>query len=211
MVRSLRRTLVIALAVGGICAPAMAEVWDSGGADSNFTSALNWDTNLVPVNNGTANLFFGSGAKLTPNVNIPFDVNGITFTVGSPAFSLGGSTLTVRGGITNQSANLQSFTNPIIENASLQFWTAGSGNLQMSGPVTLAAASQLSVGGSFNTLFSGTLTVSPNWTASLAAPRAASCALAAARRSFSFASAVTGGPARGARGRGFPPSTPENN
>src|SRR2546430_6603691 len=114
MLRYRRRWFALALAVGAVSIPAFAETWDSGGADSNFTSGLNWDTNAAPANNGTANLVFGSGLKLSPNVNAAFDVNSITFIAGSSAFSLGGSQLTIRnGGINNQSANLQSFTDPV--------------------------------------------------------------------------------------------------
>src|SRR5262245_53442534 len=136
MLRGIPR-LVLALAVGSVSAHAMAEVWDSGGADNSWGTALNWDTNAVPVNNGTANIFFGSGARLTPNLNVPFDVASVTFNSAAPAFTLGGSTLTVRaGGITNNSSNTQSFNNPVALAAN-QTWTAASGPLIFSGGASL--------------------------------------------------------------------------
>ncbi|HEV8607331.1 MAG TPA: autotransporter-associated beta strand repeat-containing protein, partial [Tepidisphaeraceae bacterium] len=153
MSRFSRRALRITLAVAAVSiavTPAVAETWDSGGADSNWGTALNWDTNLVPANNGAANIFFGTGAKLTPNVNVPWDVASVTFNSGAAAFSLGGSILTIRsGGITNNSANTQTIADPITLGAA-QTWTAASGPLVLGGNV-VNGGNLLTVAGNSNT------------------------------------------------------------
>src|SRR3954469_5749397 len=170
MLRGLRRSLVLALAVGGICGPAMAEVWDSGGADSNWTTALNWDTNLVPANNGTATLAFGTGAKTAPVVNVSWDAASIAFASGSPAFNIGGNSLTVRaGGIINSSANTQTFSNTVVAGGT-QTWTAAGGALNFTGAESIAGSTVLTVTGASNTsllgpiIGSGALTKTGNGT-----------------------------------------------
>jgi len=147
------RQLRIALALGAVSiplSPALAEIWDSGGADNNWGTALNWDTNLVPANNGTANISFGTGARLTPNVNVPWDVASLSFNPGAAAFSLGGSILTIRGGgISNGSSISQTIADPITLGAA-QSWVAISAPLLL-GANVVNGGNLLTVGGASNT------------------------------------------------------------
>jgi hypothetical protein len=106
-----------------------AETWDSGGANSNWSTGLNWNTNLAPANDGTANIFFGSGANTSPNVDTPWDIRSLTFNAGAASFALSGSALTIRNGITNNSPNLQS-VGPITLGAN-QVWTMNAGGLSV--------------------------------------------------------------------------------
>ena len=117
--------LAAAAAVGRV---ACAQTWDSGGGDNNWGTANNWDTNLAPANNGTANIAFGFGARTTPVINTPWDVNTVTFLGGAPSFTNSGSQLTLRGVVTNSSGTGQTFTNPILLGASLGF-VANTGGL----------------------------------------------------------------------------------
>src|SRR4029079_8475147 len=79
----------------------MGQTWDGGGANDNLTTAANWTPNVAPLNNGTADLLFTGPVRVTPKVNVNYDVHNVTF-AGFDAYSLGqlnNSTLTVRGGV----------------------------------------------------------------------------------------------------------------
>ncbi len=126
------------LAGAGAClavAPlAQAQTWDGGGADNNWTTANNWNLNLVPANNGTANVFFAGTTRLTPVLNTPYDINLLAFNLFAGTFTLSGaSTLTIRaGGIVNNEGDPQIISVPIVVGAS-QTWSAAVGPLTFSG------------------------------------------------------------------------------
>src|SRR5947207_11229170 len=78
---------------------APAQTWDGGGANDNWSNNVNWLGDIGPANNGTANIAMAGVTRLTPNVDVPFDINALTFNSGASAFVIGGSQLTLRGGI----------------------------------------------------------------------------------------------------------------
>lgn len=99
---------------------AMAQTWNGASATTNnFSDGTNWLGGIAPVNNGTANLIFGGVTRLSPVVNVAYDVNGITFNNTAGAFNIGGGfSLSVRGGgITNNDFTAQTFTCPVVVNA----------------------------------------------------------------------------------------------
>jgi hypothetical protein len=94
-----------------------ASVWDGGGSDNNWSSALNWADNITPTNNGTADVTISGSTRLTPTVDVPWDINSLTFSSGSK-FTLGGSALTIgSGGIINQSSTIQKLNNSVVLSA----------------------------------------------------------------------------------------------
>jgi hypothetical protein len=94
--------------------------WDGGGgANLNWSSALNWNPDGAPANDGTAPILFSGNVSLTPNVDAVWDIASLTFSNTAGAFTLGGSQLTIRSaGITNNSANLETINNAIALNGS---------------------------------------------------------------------------------------------
>src|SRR5687768_12205645 len=85
-----------------------AFVWDGGSLISdNWTDASNWNPNVVPDNNGTADLTFAGLVRPNPNVNVPFDVASVAFNSSAGAFTVGGMELTVRArGISNSDTQI---------------------------------------------------------------------------------------------------------
>lgn len=134
---------------------ARAQTWDGGGTDDNLSTANNWNPNAVPANNGTANLAFAGVTRLTPVVNVNFDVNSVAFNNTAGAFSIGqsgGSVLTVRGGgIVNNDVDIQTLATSVTF-ASGSSITAPSGALNFIGIVNLGA-NTITVSGDFNTDF----------------------------------------------------------
>ncbi|MEO6274356.1 MAG: autotransporter-associated beta strand repeat-containing protein, partial [Rhodoferax sp.] len=87
-------------------AQAATRIWDGGGADNNWTNLLNWDA-AAPV--AGDDLQFGGGLRLTPTNNFVANTafNSLTFNAGAGAFTLSGTAITLNGGVTNNSSNLQ--------------------------------------------------------------------------------------------------------
>src|SRR3954467_4803878 len=97
---------------------ASAQTWNGGGANDNWQTGANWIGLVAPVNNGPANLIFGGATRLSPNVDVVYSINSITFNNTSGAFSIGGSALALgAGGITNNDADMQTINSSINVNA----------------------------------------------------------------------------------------------
>lgn len=87
------------------------QLWDGNfgaGATQNWTEATNWDNDTLP--SLLMPIHFQGALKTTPNNDnsVATAVNGIVFDAGAGAFTLNGNLiLLASGGITNNSANLQ--------------------------------------------------------------------------------------------------------
>lgn len=89
------KTKIFATSIAGAflaSIPAQAAVWDGGGVGSEFSTAANWDDNLVPVGGSTQ------------------DING-AFTVDRTVNSTAGRTFVDGGGVLNVSAGIHSDNN----------------------------------------------------------------------------------------------------
>jgi len=150
--------LLVALLITLHLAPSsklIAQTWDGGSTNNNWTSANNWNPNVLPVNNGTANLTFAGTTRLTPNQDVPYDVSSVIFDPAAGAFVLqGANSLTIRGGgITSNASVAETINNNLVLGAN-QTWT-------VTNPAsTLTAAGVVSGAGSLNKDGSGTLVLS---------------------------------------------------
>ena len=159
-------TLAIVLVLfSGERAQAATFIWDGGGSNTNDWSGntqaeRNWNTNTAPANNGTADLQFAGSARPSPNMNVSYNVNSITFNSGATSFTLGnstGTTLTIQGGgIVNNDDSLQTINISAISLGASQTWNAASGNLSLSGTINNAGF-LLTVAGANNTAISGVI------------------------------------------------------
>lgn len=115
-------------------------VWDGGDASvDNWTSVTNWVGDIAPGTSGDSVAFAGS-TRLTPSLDADYDVASVTFNNGASSFILGtlGNTLTLSGGLTNNSTSLQTVTVPVVLNA-VQTVNTASGNISL-GDVNNSAA-----------------------------------------------------------------------
>jgi autotransporter-associated beta strand protein len=146
----------VLLAAWVACCPASAQVWDGGGADSDWSTAANWNPNLAPANNGTALITLGGIVGLAPNVDAAWDILGLTFGASAGGFTVGGSQLTIRGrGIANNSATTQRI-NTAIRLQAAQTWNATAGDLLLGGAIN-KHGNTLTFDGPFNTSASGVI------------------------------------------------------
>ena len=132
--------LLAALACSLPAAHAATVTWNGGGADNNWTTALNW-----VGGNGTAegdSLVFDGSTRLTSNntfsANTQF--NGITFAAGSGAFTLNGAAINLGGDIVDNSSSIQNIYTPIVLQQPTSISNAGNSTLTMQTTISGAAA-----------------------------------------------------------------------
>ena len=99
-------TLVCALGFGGLRdGPAAAVTWNGGGNDNFWQTAANWG-GTAPVTSNA--LFFAGTTRLAPTNDFSsLTIAGLTFSSTAGAFTLSGNAVGLGGGITNNSASLQ--------------------------------------------------------------------------------------------------------
>jgi T5SS/PEP-CTERM-associated repeat protein/autotransporter-associated beta strand protein len=130
----------------GILSPRLqaGQTWDGGGADNNWTTSANWNATLTippqvpPPNDGTANIVMAGTTRLTPRVDVDWDINSLTFNSTAGGFSISGDPGVLlgigAGGITNNDTQLQFLLLPIALDAS-QTWSAAAGPLSIGNTV----------------------------------------------------------------------------
>ncbi len=128
------------------------QIWDGGGADNNWNTAANWDSNTLPT--FTNAITFAGATRLSPNNNrtAASTIGGINFTnTATNAFTLGGASVTLGGGITTTAATSGSLTDTInlavILNATRTVTTNTNHNLTINGVISQSAASGLTKAG----------------------------------------------------------------
>jgi hypothetical protein len=119
------------------------ETWDGGGANNNWTTAANWNSDglgrdSAPPNDGTADIVMAGTTRLTPRVDVDWDINSLTFNSTAGGFSISGDlgvSLGIgAGGIENNDTQLQILLLPINLSES-QNWKAAAGQLSIGNTV----------------------------------------------------------------------------
>lgn len=161
---SLAVCLTVGLTVMYLSPTAQAGVYIWDGGASNTTnwateSGKNWNTKTTPPSDGTADLQFAGSTRTSPNMEINYNINSITFNSGASPFTLGnsaGAVLTIQGGgIANADDSIQTTNISAIVLGASQSWNAGTvagGSLVFGGAtLNLGTSHTLTVAGSNNT------------------------------------------------------------
>ncbi len=133
-----------------------ADTW-IGNTSANWSDS-NWSGNSNPPISGDSLIFGAAGtAGTTLNddlTNSSYNVAGITFNSGDPAYTISGNAFTLTGGITDSTNNVtETINNAISLTASQSFTVATGGNLTLAGTIS-------DTGGGFTQSSTGTLTLS---------------------------------------------------
>ena len=137
------------------------------GTSPNFADAGNWVNSSAPGYVGDALIFAGATGP-TPNLETNYGVTSVTFTNGAGAFTLASansSSLTlIAGGVTNNSANLQTLNVPVILTGTPMFNSAA-GNIAINSAVSDDAHGVIFAGANTTTLtnintYTGNTTIS---------------------------------------------------
>jgi alpha-L-rhamnosidase len=143
------------------------ETWNGAdfGNSPNWSDGNNWASTSAPGFGD--NIYFDGSVGLAPVMNNSYSMAGVTFNSTAGSFTIanagGGQSLTLTGGVTNNSANAQTLSMPVALNAlTVPVTDAGSG-VVLSGVVSgsgegLATTGKVTLGAA-NT-FSGTTTIS---------------------------------------------------
>ncbi|HTL72672.1 MAG TPA: autotransporter-associated beta strand repeat-containing protein [bacterium] len=130
------------------------ETWNGAGADNNWGTTANWTNVFSPLAGDY--IYFAGSTRTSPNLETGYSVGGVTFNNGSASFNVGtgnGSTLTLTGGMTNNSANTQTVSAPVNLNGSgLIPINTAAGNVVLSGAVSDAGFGFIKIGSSNLTL-----------------------------------------------------------
>ena len=152
-------------AITGILAPPTnSEVWGGGGSDNTWTNVANWTTGHQP-NVGDLVVFAGT-TQTTANMNTNFSVGSLTFYSSAGNFSITNAayTLTLTGGVTNDSANGQTINVPVSLGANLAI-NAAVGNLTFGQNIT-NNGNTATFAGAYNVTVNGAITGSAGLTQS---------------------------------------------
>jgi autotransporter-associated beta strand protein len=104
---------------------AQTSVWTGGGSNANWSTPQNWNPVAIPASDGSATITMAGSTQLSPNVDVPWNINALTFDNTAYTFTLGGSTLTIgSGGITQGSQFIEKINNSISLSAD-QTWSDG--------------------------------------------------------------------------------------
>jgi fibronectin-binding autotransporter adhesin len=120
---------------------AVGQTWDGGsGASNSWSDGANWSANSAPNNNGSANVNFAGNVRLSPVVDVSYNVNSVSFDNAAAAFNIasaGAAVLTIRGGgVTNNNAVTGQTISVATSVGAAQTW-GGVGNLTFGGPIGL--------------------------------------------------------------------------
>jgi len=157
MRRNLLTSIAVAITLAALpSARAAIETWSTAPASSSW-NATNWTgTNNPPITGDS--LVFGNSTQTTLNNDLTtgsFNIAGITFNAGAPAYTISGNAFALTGGITNNSTNLQTINDAFSMTAARTFTTVGGitlgGNVTgTGGGIIKAGAGTLSLTGSSN-------------------------------------------------------------
>jgi fibronectin-binding autotransporter adhesin len=146
---------------------AALETWNGAGANDDWGTAANWTNGIAPLTDDL--VFFDGSTRTSPNLETSYSVAGLTFNNGAASFNIGtgnGSTLTVTGGITNDSANAQTLSALLATSTTeaLPVNTAA-GNVTLAGAISDSGFGIVKLGGANLTLsaantYSGTTVIS---------------------------------------------------
>lgn len=134
-------------------------VWGGGGSDNKWSTAANWNAGSGPAPGMGDSLVFAGASQLTNNMDAGVSVPALTFDGSAGGFVItnAANTLTLTGGLTNDSASPQALNVPVVLSAAPNI-VAASGDIALNQPVSGGSA-LVKVG-------SGTLTLSASNTCS---------------------------------------------
>jgi len=135
--------LTALISLGVMTASAAADTWNGGGSDNNWSTAGNWTSDLTPLPGDS--LVFGSGVHTTPTNDFAAGTifDGITFSSGSPAFTLIGNSILLSGqanniatGVANSTSLAQTVSNNLTLDWGYYTFSSPSGSLSLDGSLT---------------------------------------------------------------------------
>jgi autotransporter-associated beta strand protein len=146
----------------------MTDIWNGAAAvnNNNWNNATNWANQLFPVAGDS--LVFDGPTNLLPNMEGAYNIAALTFSSSAGNFNLvstnAGASLTLTGGVTNNSTNVQNLNLPLVLNVPVTFLPL-TGSLAVGGSVSDAGGG-LTINGGNTLALAGTNTYTGSTTIS---------------------------------------------
>jgi autotransporter-associated beta strand protein len=140
-------------------------LWDGLGSDSNWGTTANWVGNAAPQS-GDSVVFDGT-RRPTPNMDSSYSLLGLTFDSTAGIFTLGstgGYTLSVNGGVTNDSPNVETLNLQISAPGAAMTINSASNSLVFEQSIDTGSGIVTVTDGGYNTTVVGAITDSGGWT-----------------------------------------------
>ena len=135
-------------------------IWDGGGGDNKWSTALNWVDNVAPVQDDNL-IFPASGVQHTNRNDYADGTRFRSITVSAADYVITQDTtnsiVLLEGFVYNGAAAGASFTAPLTLGAAQTFYSANDGASITLGPVTTGNLQQLSIDGRGNMVIGGAL------------------------------------------------------
>jgi autotransporter-associated beta strand protein len=133
---------VSVLSIGALAASSRGATFTWSGAgilppfnNNHWLNLFNWDGNVTPPNNGTADVVIPDTARDNPEVDVPWSIDTLAFQGGATNLSLNDQPLIIAGGITNLGSGKATINNALVA-ASDQTWSALNGPLVINGAIS---------------------------------------------------------------------------
>ncbi len=140
---------------------AVVATWDDGGADPYWSTPENWVGDVVPPNDGTADILFDQKPNPYPETTVPWSINSLELLLDYyDGFTLSGEPITLGGGgiTTSISESYQNAGTTIYNSFNLsspQTWQIGKERFELSGNIT-ADGHHLTIDNTYEVVLSGT-------------------------------------------------------
>lgn len=122
-------------------ARAATYTWKGAGGNNAWSTAANWVGNAAPPSDlDNTDIIFGVSDAIFPSINSAYSIHALTWNAGASAYIFDTGPLTLgAGGFTQNAANAQTFSAPVLLGAG-QTWTLadGTGALTFNGGVNTA-------------------------------------------------------------------------
>ncbi len=101
-------------------------VWDGEGSDGDWSTDANWDGDIEPTNDGTAEIELEGSLQTVQTISSAFNISSLKANVSDAAFQLSGSTLQIgAGGISKTGGSNSFLIGNAVQLTASQNWSGG--------------------------------------------------------------------------------------
>ena len=147
---------VASWSVTGITVTNASPVWGGGGSDNKWSTIGNWNAGSGPAPGIGDGVAFAGSTKVTNNLDHSVSIVSLTFNSGAGSFDITNvaSTLTLAGGLTNNSTSTQKLDVPVALSGTPTI-NAAAGNVALNGVVSDSGSGLITAGSSKTVTLAG--------------------------------------------------------
>jgi autotransporter-associated beta strand protein len=142
--------------VTGITVTNASPVWGGGGSDNKWSTLANWNSGSGPAPGIGDGVAFAGSTQVTNNLDHSVSIVSLTFNSGAGSFDItnAANTLTLAGGLTNNSTSAQTLDVPLALSGTPTI-NAAAGNVALNGAVSNSGGGLITAGSSTTVTLAG--------------------------------------------------------